>query len=197
MFIIKFCLNTFRGSLCPYSGEKRPCYCIWCILVWFCWMWLVAVVGRCLVGCVHYEGFCSTNKMQLLLHLVSFFCLHTLPNILFRKPEKNGHLEHTGHHLWPVQRVKMRSAIPPLPNTSPWRGDVETQKLCICAHARIEWSHLSITRWNIQDNESDYAALLTYRWNLQLRNVSVPTEVKKSPRHIHVLLTVHPSIIYL
>jgi hypothetical protein len=23
-------------------------------------MWLVAVVGRCLAGCEHYEGFCST-----------------------------------------------------------------------------------------------------------------------------------------
>jgi hypothetical protein len=22
-------------------------------------MWLVAFVGRCLVGCEHYEGFCS------------------------------------------------------------------------------------------------------------------------------------------
>ena len=24
------------------------------VLFWFCWMWLVAVVGRCLVGCEHY-----------------------------------------------------------------------------------------------------------------------------------------------
>jgi adenine C2-methylase RlmN of 23S rRNA A2503 and tRNA A37 len=30
-------------------------------LFWFCWMWLVTVVGRCLVGCEHYEGFCSTG----------------------------------------------------------------------------------------------------------------------------------------
>ena len=30
------------------------------VLFWFCWMWLVAVVGRCLAGCEHYEGFCST-----------------------------------------------------------------------------------------------------------------------------------------
>jgi len=30
MFIIKFCLNMFRASLCPSSGEQRPCYCIWC-----------------------------------------------------------------------------------------------------------------------------------------------------------------------
>ena len=26
---------------------------------WFCWMCLVAVVGRCVVGCEHCEGFCS------------------------------------------------------------------------------------------------------------------------------------------
>ena len=33
MFIINYCLNMFRASLCPSSGEQRPCYCIWCILV--------------------------------------------------------------------------------------------------------------------------------------------------------------------
>jgi len=25
------------------------------VLFWFCWMWLVAVVGRCVVGCDHYK----------------------------------------------------------------------------------------------------------------------------------------------
>jgi hypothetical protein len=29
---------------------------------WFCWMWLVAVVGRCLAGCEYYEGFCSVEQ---------------------------------------------------------------------------------------------------------------------------------------
>ena len=107
MFIINFCLNMFRASLFPSSGDQRSCYCIWCVvlvlldvvgsgcgalvssnqqdatvrcllltsvstcfghrytrlqenkgpvtafgvLFWFCWMWLVAVVGRCVVGC--------------------------------------------------------------------------------------------------------------------------------------------------
>ena len=32
------------------------------VLFWFCWMWLVAVVGGCLAGCDHYEGFCSTEQ---------------------------------------------------------------------------------------------------------------------------------------
>ena len=46
------------GIIMPIFRKKRPCYCIWCIVVWFCWMWFVAVVGRCLEGCEHYEGFC-------------------------------------------------------------------------------------------------------------------------------------------
>jgi len=34
------------------------------VLFWFCWVWFVAVVGRCLVGCEHYEGFCSTVEQK-------------------------------------------------------------------------------------------------------------------------------------
>jgi len=33
MFIINFCHNMFRASLCPFSGEQRPCYCIWCVVM--------------------------------------------------------------------------------------------------------------------------------------------------------------------
>ena len=43
MFIINFCLNMFRKSLCPSSGEQRPCYCIWCVV-----LVLMVVVGS---GC--------------------------------------------------------------------------------------------------------------------------------------------------
>ena len=28
MFIINFCLNMFRASSCPSSGEQKPCYCM-------------------------------------------------------------------------------------------------------------------------------------------------------------------------
>ena len=44
MFIINFCLNMFQASLCPSSGEQRPCVIAYGVLRWFCWMWLVAVV---------------------------------------------------------------------------------------------------------------------------------------------------------
>jgi len=54
------CLNMFRASLCPSSGEQRPCDTACGVLCWFCWMWLVVVVGRCVVGCSHCEGYCST-----------------------------------------------------------------------------------------------------------------------------------------
>jgi len=61
MFIINFSLNMFRASLCPSSGEQRPCVTAYGVLRWFCWMWLVAVVGCCVVGCEHCEGYCSTT----------------------------------------------------------------------------------------------------------------------------------------
>ena len=52
------CLNMFRASLCPSSGEKIPCVTACGVLRWVCWMWLVAVVGRCVVGCEH----CPTTQ---------------------------------------------------------------------------------------------------------------------------------------
>ena len=61
MFIINFYLNMFRASLSPSSGEQRPLTAFG-VLFWFCWMLLIAVVGRCLAGRDHYEGFCSTQE---------------------------------------------------------------------------------------------------------------------------------------
>ena len=55
MFIINFCINMFRASLCPSSGEQGPVTAFG-VLFWFCWMWLVAVVGRCLAGCEHQSS---------------------------------------------------------------------------------------------------------------------------------------------
>ena len=93
MFIINYCLNMFRASLCPSLGEQRPCYCIWCVV-----LVLLDVVGS---GCgalrntpyVVTHGLCSPedgyndarNMMKekliiniCLLHLVGFFSLFTL-----------------------------------------------------------------------------------------------------------------------
>ena len=60
MFIINFCLNMFRDHYAHLQENKGPVTAFG-VLFWFCWMWLVAVVGRCLVGCEHCEGFCSVE----------------------------------------------------------------------------------------------------------------------------------------
>ena len=49
-----FIINTF--STCfehHYANlqENKTCVTARGVLRWFCWMWLVAVVGRCVVGC--------------------------------------------------------------------------------------------------------------------------------------------------
>ena len=66
MFIINLCLNMFWASLCPSSGEQRPCVTAYGVLRWFCWMWLVVVVGCCVVGCEHCEGYCPTVTFTVL-----------------------------------------------------------------------------------------------------------------------------------
>jgi len=32
-------------------------------------MWLVAVLGRCLAGCEHYEVFCSTSEICIIIDM--------------------------------------------------------------------------------------------------------------------------------
>jgi len=46
---------------------KTVYYCIWC-LRWKCYMWLVAVVGRCVVGCEHCESKSNLHSARTLLH---------------------------------------------------------------------------------------------------------------------------------
>jgi len=84
------CLNMFRASLCPSLREQRPCYCIWCVVLVLldvvgggcgalsCRMRAVErqyedrKINKMqqldvyyyydLVGCEHYEGFCSVEQ---------------------------------------------------------------------------------------------------------------------------------------
>ena len=50
MFIINFGLNMFRASY-AHLQEIKDRFTAYGVLRWFCWMWLVAVVGCCVVGC--------------------------------------------------------------------------------------------------------------------------------------------------
>ena len=44
--------TCFRHHYAHLQENKGP-VTVFVVLFWFCWMWLVAVVGRCLVGCEH------------------------------------------------------------------------------------------------------------------------------------------------
>ena len=51
-----FIINTFStcfGHHYAHLQENKTCVTARGVLCWFCWMWLVAVVGRCVVGCEH------------------------------------------------------------------------------------------------------------------------------------------------
>ena len=54
MFIINN-FSTCFGHHYAHLQENKMYVTACGVLRWFCWMWLVAVVGRCLVGCEHCE----------------------------------------------------------------------------------------------------------------------------------------------
>jgi len=58
-------ISTCFGHHYAHLQENKEPVTAFGVLFWFCWMWLVAVVGRCLAGCEHYEGFCSTQNRNL------------------------------------------------------------------------------------------------------------------------------------
>jgi len=48
-----FIINTFStcyGHHYAHLQENKTCVTARGVLRWFCWMWLVAAVGRCVVG---------------------------------------------------------------------------------------------------------------------------------------------------
>ena len=52
MFIITSVSTCFGHHYAHLQENKGPVTAFG-VLFWFCWMWLVAVVGRCVVGCEH------------------------------------------------------------------------------------------------------------------------------------------------
>ena len=53
-------VSTFVGHNYAHLQENKDPVTAIGVLFWLFWMWLVAVVVRCLTGCDLYEGFCST-----------------------------------------------------------------------------------------------------------------------------------------
>ena len=46
-------VSTCFGHHYAHLQENKGPVTAFGVLFWFCWMWLVAVVGRCLAGCEH------------------------------------------------------------------------------------------------------------------------------------------------
>jgi len=65
MFIINN-FSTCFGHHYAHLQENKTCVTARGVLRSFCWMWLVAVVGRCVVGCEHCEGWFSISLHNLL-----------------------------------------------------------------------------------------------------------------------------------
>jgi len=59
-------ISTCFGHHYAHLQENKELVTAFGVLFWLCWMWLVAVVGRCLEGSEHYEGFCSTHSAHFL-----------------------------------------------------------------------------------------------------------------------------------
>ena len=53
-------VSTCFGHHYAHLQENKGPVTAFGVMFWFCWMWLVAVVGRCLVGCEH----CSAHILQ-------------------------------------------------------------------------------------------------------------------------------------
>ena len=50
-------VSTCFGHHYAHLQENREPVTAYGVLFWFCWMWLVAVVGRCVVGCEQFTGY--------------------------------------------------------------------------------------------------------------------------------------------
>ena len=98
MFIINFCLNMFRASLCPSSGEQRLCYCKWCTALvlldvvgsgcgglrcrmWALWRLLFNMLRHKLIiniWLLHFVGFLSLHTSITNSHCVLFYILSSM-----------------------------------------------------------------------------------------------------------------------
>ena len=61
-------VSTCFGHHYAHLQENKDRVTAYSVLLWFCWMWLVAVVRHCLVGCEHCEGFSVQRLLNRNLH---------------------------------------------------------------------------------------------------------------------------------
>jgi len=56
-------VSTCFGHHYAHLQETKTCVTASGVLRLFCWMWLVVVVGRCVVGCEHCQGYCLVRAL--------------------------------------------------------------------------------------------------------------------------------------
>ena len=56
-------VSTCFGHHYAHLQENNDRVTAFAVLFWFCWMWLVAVVGRCVVGCHLADNCFVVNKI--------------------------------------------------------------------------------------------------------------------------------------
>jgi hypothetical protein len=58
-YLLSTSVSTCFGHHYAHLQQNKDRVTAYGVLRWFCWMRLVVVVGRCVVECEQYEGFCS------------------------------------------------------------------------------------------------------------------------------------------
>jgi len=53
-YLLLTSVSTCFGHHYAHLQENKGPVTAFGVLFWFCWMWLVAIVGHCLTGCDHY-----------------------------------------------------------------------------------------------------------------------------------------------
>ena len=84
-------VSTCFGHHYAHLQENKGPVTAFGVLFWFCWMWLVAVVGRYLVGCEHY----ATIRCLLLTSVSTCFGHHYA-----HLPENKGPVTAVGVLRW-------------------------------------------------------------------------------------------------
>jgi len=73
-YLLSTSVSTRFGHRYAHLQENKDRVTAYGVLRWFCWLWLVAVVRRCVVGCVQCEGYCIWCVVLVLLDVVGSGC---------------------------------------------------------------------------------------------------------------------------